>query len=209
MLPPAEYGNEYRDPHSDITKRVRDIVTLSPNVSIKFPPFRELQRIGGKECKSQRRWRTHKHQKQTNKQSPLKQHKQSSYELTDTEAACTGTAGVLHQALCTFMMVSSLLFFMGFLSAQLRGPLIIVPALGLFSFCRSVFDVVVFVLAYILFCRISKNRGNECMNEWMNINFATRVQVNNGTVILYLLAHRKPVSSNGMKTAPGRISCQE
>lgn len=39
--------------------------------------------------------------------------------------------------------------FMGFLSAQLRGSLIAVPALGLCSFCRSVFDVI--VLFYLTF----------------------------------------------------------
>lgn len=68
MLPPAAYGNEYRDPHSDITKKVRDFETLSPNVSIKFPPFRELQRVGGKNVRARRDGEhTRAKNKQTNK----------------------------------------------------------------------------------------------------------------------------------------------
>lgn len=49
-------------------------------------------------------------------QGPLSQHGQTSYEFIETEIVCTGPAQGLHHVLCTYIMFSSLMFFMGFLN---------------------------------------------------------------------------------------------
>ena len=81
-LYPAADGNKYRDPQADITNRVRVFWTLRPkgDVTIKsLPPGNPEEEET--ECKSQRAWKI------PEERSPLSQHDQSSYELTETEAA--------------------------------------------------------------------------------------------------------------------------
>ena len=52
---------------------------------------------------NQKGWRT------PGKQSPLSQHEQSSYVLTDTEVACSGPA-LIYAMFTVYIMASSLVF---------------------------------------------------------------------------------------------------
>jgi hypothetical protein len=84
---------------------------------------------------------------------------------------------------------------------------------GLFSFiglfCQTSMWWFLFYLIIFYFVWINEWM-NECMNAWMNINFVTRIKVNNATVI-YMSWERESVFSNGMtlstSTTPGQISC--
>jgi hypothetical protein len=87
-LPPAEDGSKYRDSQADIMQRVRDLRIHSSkwDISIKSLPQssgnsveEEADGMGNKEwTKGPRRTK------------PSKATEQSSYELTETEAAITG-----------------------------------------------------------------------------------------------------------------------
>ena len=81
-----------------------------------------------KECKSQRKWRT------SRKGEALNQHDQSSYELTETEIHTRGpdeaTPRPLHIHYGFHVSAS-----VECLSVGMSGSLILVPSLGLFSFC--------------------------------------------------------------------------
>ena len=80
----------------DITQRVRDLGTLIPkwDVSIKSLPSElgEHHRRGGRKTVRPKGWRAPR------EQDHLTQHEQISYELIETEAACTGPAQVCTRA---------------------------------------------------------------------------------------------------------------
>jgi hypothetical protein len=70
----------------------------------------------------------------TRRTSPSKSTEQSLYELTETEAASTGPARVCTRS-PVYTLQLSVSIFMGFLRVWTRGSLILVPSLGLLSFC--------------------------------------------------------------------------
>lgn len=83
MLPPTTNENKHRGPQPDIRQRVRELGTLSPKWAAPSPSHQS----SGNPSKEEAQGR-----EDTKKQGPLKQHDQSSYELTETEAACAGHA---------------------------------------------------------------------------------------------------------------------
>ena len=121
MISTAVYWSKYKDPYPDIMQRVRDFGTLShkQDVSIIFP-FSEIRNSRGRSVKNRNDGR-HQKKKNTKKNKTLLnniiQHYQSSYELTETEAACTGPAQVCtsHLHICYGSQFS---FLMRFLSAN-------------------------------------------------------------------------------------------
>lgn len=89
----------------------------------------------------------------TRKQGPLNLHKQSSYEFTETGAACTGPAWVYTTSLYIYYGFQ-LSIFMDFLNVRISGSLILVPSLELSSFCLFVLynsDVFYLVFYFISF----------------------------------------------------------
>lgn len=93
-----------------------------------------------------------------------------SQDPTETEAVYTGRARVCSRS---SVYVSWIQFsvLMGFLSVWMNESLILLPSLGLFSFCwfvLSSFDVIVFVLSYTLYYHLNlRGEGKSVLsNAW-------------------------------------------
>lgn len=121
---------------------VRDIRTLSSeqDISIKsiLSGLREPHRGGGGfYCLGQMGTRSQEN-KEPGKQGSLNQHEQSSYEFTDTEAACTRPEPSSPGLLCISYGFQFSVF-MRLLSMQMSKSLILMLSIGQFSFSFGLF----------------------------------------------------------------------
>lgn len=145
----------HRKPHPDITQTARDLETLSPKWDLSIKPLlraqRTLEKRRRREWKSQREWRTPR------KPDPLNQHDQSSYELAEAVAACTGPAWICPGSSVRLQWFPVWCFYGTPKEANDWDPDSCVFSWTLFLLWVGLAQLLcdIFVLSYILFCCFS------------------------------------------------------